>query len=540
MTERSVDQQVDALMLALEDEYADAARTLGGVSWLHVHQVPVRRLLRRVVRRLSLQSDAPNGTPLGKRQGLVTVENSASFGYVIYDISGAGIRYLLDGVGEDLPVVDEHTGDTTTTVLDPLHLAATPVCAVSWSSRHADTLLPVLGELADRGLSTTVVDLATEPDQRFPAARSSGITVLRAPVGMLAAHGGLPAGALSASAVRRARVGPHEIPVSRLARLSSLVVLRSAGCTQPSWAAALWAEAWLDRVLAESRSRALLCCNDISPLGVLAVRAAERVGADTVYVQHGAWASGQVAWRVRHCRHIAVMGARDVVTAQEWPGSADARIHAVGQPRFDALATADRARQRAYLERLLADQAGTVPERIAVWACQPTREPKLTARFEAVADGVRKAGDRWGLVVAPHPAQRATAFAQFPRRTGGVAVAEPEVGARGCLAGADALLSASSTCGIEALLLDVPVLELALSDEPTLALADHGAAQRCTSGAEMAAALRRVDRTPEAVRVPAAVKKAVCRWDGRAAAAVADIVTGALTPPRPLAATERQ
>jgi hypothetical protein len=306
--------------------------------------------------------------------------------------------------------------------------------------------------------------------------------------------------------------------------------MHSADCTQPSWAAAVRIEKWFDRALAGLGSAVFLCSNDTSPPGVLAVRAAERAGADTVYVQHGAWVEGQVAWRAQHCRHIAVMGARDVVTAHTWTRRADARVYVVGQPRFDSLVQVDRARQRLYLEQVLSDQTGTVPPRALVWACQPFREQRLLSQFQVIIEGLRRAGDEWGLVIAPHPVQGADVFGPLLEATDdlNVALADLDVGARGCLAGADALISASSTCGIEAVLVDVPVLELNLPATRTLGLADHRAAQRCSSGREIAAALGRIAEAPGVARVTTTAKRAICLEPGRSSAAVADIVVKVL------------
>lgn len=406
------------------------------------------------------------------------------------------------------------------------------LCAISWSSRHAETLLPVLVDLAERGITTTVVDASTESTQRFPEPRTPGILVVRLPRSIFA-HSGAPPlrhlGALQEGPT--VSVGRHEISLGRLVQLVSHVLVRSTDCTQPSWAAALLAERWLHQALTALRPDMLLCSNDTSPLGVVAVALADRVGASTVYVQHGAWVDGQISWRAQHCRHIAVMGSRDVLTAHTWTRRADARTHIVGQPRFDMLADTDRVQQRAYLTGLLAEQAGAEPPRIAVWACQPFSEQRLIGQFDVISEGLRNTAQRWGLVIGPHPAQGPSAFTALldSAKDIAVAVAAPEAGARGCLAGADALVSASSTCGIEAMLLDVPVLELALPATRTLRLAEHGAAQRCESDADITVALSRIDRTPPAVRVPAAAKDSICHWDGRSAAAVADIVTKAIT-----------
>ncbi|MFF1676130.1 hypothetical protein ACFVYG_08865 [Streptomyces sp. NPDC058256] len=191
----------------------------------------------------------------------------------------------------------------------------------------------------------------------------------------------------------------------------------------------------------------------------------------------------------------------------------------------------DRSVQRAYLQDALKGWAGSAPTRIAVWACQPFSEQRLLDQAAVLAEGLRNAQGRWGLVVAPHPAQDAKTLSYLLHAMGDVAVTliDSEVGARGCLAGADALITSSSTCGIEAVLLDVPVLELALPTTRTLQLADYRAAQRCESSLDIAQSLTRIDTTPEAGRVPMASRESICHWDGRSADAVADIITRSLS-----------
>lgn len=519
--------KVDALMAALESEYGAVVRTPGGVSWLHSHHVPVRRLLTRLVRRLT--DEVPFHGGEGERD-LIVARHQPSLGYVTYDVSPAGMAYLLGTAAIEMPEDARPAAEDVADRALP-RTVPTPVCAVSWSSRHAQTLLPVLAELARRGVASTVLDLATESRHAVPTPPDDAISVLRLPKELLARGGGPPVRALSGTRDgQTVQVGKYPVPVDRLAALVLGVLRRSADVTQPSWAAAVAIERWLDDALSRLTSSVLLCSNDTSPPGVLAVRAAERSGADTVYVQHGAWVEGQVAWRAQHCRHIAVMGARDVLTARMWSKRADAHVHVVGQPRFDVLAEVDRVAQRRYLEKVLAAQAGAVPPKIAVWACQPFHGEKLRSHFEVVAEGMRSAGSTWGLVVAPHPAQGADAFGALLGEADGVgmALADPAVGARGCLAGADALISASSTCGIEAMLLDVPVLELVLPATRTLGLADQRAAERCAASPEITAALERIAEAPHSTRVSAAAKRAICLDVGRSSAAVADVVVTAL------------
>ncbi len=103
-----------------------------------------------------------------------------------------------------------------------------------------------------------------------------------------------------------------------------------------------------------------------------------------------------------------------------------------------------------------------------------------------------------------------------------MAVADLSVGARGCLAGADALVSVSSTCGIEAVLLDVPLLELDRAGDRTLGLAEHAIAHRCRTAADVADALDLVSRG--SARVPREARDAVCRWRGHSADDIAQLI----------------
>jgi hypothetical protein len=533
----------DTLVRLLESEHGADAVTRGGVSWLRVHAVPARRLVTQAVRKLRALSGwrpfaaAPGPLVADMDSRLVETRDNAVLGYHAYTVTWPGIAFLLS----DTPAHALHVEESSSDVVVAPHVAAdvaadaADVMAVSWSSRHAQTLLPVLESLAARGTSSLVVDCASELDQRVPtvsrATSGARITVLRVPTQVFGATGGLAiSGAADWRSGRTLSVGACRIDLGRLASLVSRTVLRSTDCTQPSWAAACRLERLLDRVFAVARPGVLLCSNDTSPVGVLAVGAADRAGADTVYVQHGAWVSGQVTGRAEHCRHIAVMGTRDVPVARRWARRVDAEVHVVGQPRFDPLAGVDKTRQRQYLSGLFSAH-GRIPDQLLVWACQPVSARRLRAQFDVLVEGVRHAISDWGLVIAPHPVQSADTFA--PRLADvsrvPVAVVAAEVGARGCLGGAHAVASASSTCGIEALLLDVPVLELALPGSRTLELAEQHAARRCTNGTDVAVALDRLGIRSPVVEVPESVKDAVCLPPGCSAESVADIVAACTT-----------
>ncbi|MFD8206055.1 hypothetical protein ACFV2S_06630 [Streptomyces sp. NPDC059695] len=219
-----------------------------------------------------------------------------------------------------------------------------------------------------------------------------------------------------------------------------------------------------------------------------------------------------------------VMGDRDAPLAKAWARHPDAEVHVLGQPRFDVLAGLGREARRRYLENLLVPGSGRSPDRIMVWACQPFGPDRLKAHADLLLDGMWKAEGEWGLVIAPHPAQSPDFLASLRQRDGRplVAVADPQVGARGCLAGADVVASTYSTCGIEAALLGVPVLEIGTADEHTLGLAAHGLARRCTTAEDVADALSALLR-PLTAAEPASAD-AVCRWSGDSAALVAQLI----------------
>ncbi|MBM7166963.1 hypothetical protein JQK87_00690 [Streptomyces sp. G44] len=529
--------RVDQVMEALEAYGADLARTPGGAGWLYVQHVPARRLVAQVVRKLAALSawepfaKAPGPLRLAPYEGLVAMRSSSSREYRAYTVTWSGIAYLLGAAAPHNPLRSAQLR-----TLPPLQAAAavpgpapselplSEVVALSWSSRHAATLLPVLEELARNGHPSLVVDLATDPAERCPASGVAGVNLCSPPTGLFDLSGAVDGLRLPDDG-RVVRVDKHEVHLDRLLRLVSVLLETSGGCTQPSWRSVVRAETWLDGVLAAARPHTVLVSNDTSPLGALAVHVAERHGANTVHVQHGAWTAESVAWPALHSRDIVVMGERDLPLAKAWVRHPAAEVHVLGQPRFDALAGLSREAQRRYLENQLSPSPRQGPARIAVWACQPFGPDRLKAQADLLLDGLWQAGGGWGLVIAPHPAQSVDVFASLLERDGRplVAVADPRVGARGCLAGADALVSVYSTCGIEAALVGVPVLELGSPGERTLGLSDHGLARRCSTAADVADALIAL-RGPYPP-VDRAASDAVCRWRGDSASQVAHLIT---------------
>ncbi|MEV7868787.1 hypothetical protein AB0P17_22435 [Streptomyces sp. NPDC088124] len=528
---------VEDAMAALDSYGASLASTPGGAGWLHVQHVPVRRFVAEIVRKLLALNawapfaSAPGPMALAPYEGLVGLRSSSSREYLAYTVTWSGVAYLLGTAAPHNPTRSAQlrnrartgTADTEPSPL-PLNLGRQDVLALSWTSRHAATLMPVLTELAGDGQKSLLLDLATDPAERCGAGSVTGVELRSAPSDLFT-FSGTAEGLHPPDDEHFVHVGVHGVQLARLVRLLSVLLETSGGCTQPSWRTLVRAESWLDDMLSTTRPHTVLLSNDTSPLGVLAAHAAERHGANSVHVQHGAWTAESAAWLALHSRDIVVMGDRDLALGRAWVRHPKAEVHVLGQPRFDVLTGLGRQAQRRYLEKLLARGERRAPARIAVWACQPFSPDHLKSHADLLLDGLGKAEGDWGLVIAPHPAQGADAFATLVKRNGGppVAVADPRVGARGCLAGADALASAYSTCGIEAALLGVPVLEIGPPGERTLDLAGHGLATRCEDPGDVAEVLSGVRKARTPIRQ--ASLDAVCRWRGDSAARIARLIT---------------
>ncbi|MET8507245.1 hypothetical protein ABZV60_21675 [Streptomyces sp. NPDC004787] len=527
---------VERVMDALQWYGADLRTTPGGAGWLYVQHVPVRRLVAHVVRKLMALSawepfrNAPGPLKIAPHEGLVGLRESSSREYRAYTVTWSGIAYLLGATALYNPFRTAQLSNLQPTRLDtrvpsppPSALPRTGVVALSWSSRHAATLLPVLEDLAGGGRTSLLVDLATDPAQHCDTPAVEGVRLVMPPAGLFALSGAVERLQLRDDE-HVVQVKEHVVRLSRLVRLLAVLLETSGGCTQPSWRSVVRLETWLSGVLEASRPHTLLVSNDTSPIGALAVHLADRSGVNTVHVQHGAWTAESVAWPALHSRDIVVMGDRDAPLAQAWARHPDAEVHVLGQPRFDVLAGLGREAQRQYLEKLLVPGSGRSPDRIMVWACQPFGPDRLKAHADLLLDGMWRAEGEWGLVIAPHPAQSPEVFASLMQRDGRplVAVADPQVGARGCLAGADAVASAYSTCGIEAALLGVPVLEIGTADEHTLGLTAHGLAQRCNTAEDVANALSTL-LNPLTAAEPVSTD-AVCRWSGDSATLVARLI----------------
>lgn len=518
------------LMTELKLAAADRAATPGGAPWLYVQDVPARRLVTQLVRKLlTLSSERTFARSPGDLlplpgEGLLGLRPSSFSEYRAYTVTWSGVAYALGADAQHNPAYQPELLPNPPVPLEVAQARSglpdrADIVALSWSSRHWTTLRPVLNELTRRGRKCVLLDLATEGAQRVPASSQDIVMVSPAPPDLLTAVGTVPGPGRSTSAV--VHVGGLPVHLDRVEHLVVMLLALTAGCTQPSWAAVTACEGWLESQLTVLSPHTLLVSNDISPLGAIAVHTAERRDVVTVNVQHGAWAADTVSSPALHSRHLVVMGGRDRPLARRLAQHPEAQVHVLGQPRFDGLAQVSRSSQRLYLEQLLSAHEGNGPTRRLLWACQPFGPARLASQADLMRAGVLAAKDTWSLVIAPHPAQTSEVFDAIQDRLAPVptAVVDPGVGARGCLAGADALITVASTCGLEAVLLGIPVLELLADGVPSLGLAEHGAAAACPSSEAVACAL---DLGPAAV--DQATRDSVCYWRGTSSADLAELI----------------
>lgn len=539
---RTVRELTGQLMTELQRDAQNGPRTPGGAWWLHLHHVPVRRLLSQIVRKLiQLTSCEPYAAAPGpirpdNNEALIATREGSTREYAYYTVTWSGLAYALgtptrrDPRHEPYPLERIRTARQPDAGLSEQVDRRTEVLALSWSSRHAQTLLPVLVELQRRRHSAVLMDLATEPSQRPSAA--DGVPLVRIPLRLLQMNGSLPRSPHSEHERSKGgcvAIGGHHVRLERLEHLAAAMLRISVGSTQPSWHATVATEEWLQTQLAVARPDAVIVANDISPLGALAVHTAERHGAITANLQHGAWTADAISRPALHAQLQVVMGERDAVLARAWAQHPDAEIHVLGQPRFDALKGIDPGPQRQYLQDLMHSAGHHRVRHVVVFACQPVEPLHLARQIRLLHDGLGATQEPWGLVLAPHPTQDPSTLAALSLSSPvPTAVADAAIGARGCLAGADAMATVSSTCGVEAMLLGVPVLELSPHGESTLGLAQQGAAYACTVPHDVTAALDTLTR-PRARLNPEA-KDNVCRWRGTTTRDIADLIAARIGP----------
>ncbi|WP_454612024.1 hypothetical protein [Streptomyces collinus] len=207
----------------------------------------MRRFVAEIVRKLLALNSwapfafAPGSLTLAPYEGLVGLRSSSSREYLAYTVTWSGVAYVLGAAAPHNPTRSAQlrnrartsTANTEPSPL-PSDLGRQDVLALSWTSRHAATLTPVLAELARDGQRSLLLDLATDAAERCSVGSVTGIELRSAPSDLFTLSG-------TAEGLHRpddehvVQVGGHGVQLAWLVKLLAVLLETSGGCTQPSW-----------------------------------------------------------------------------------------------------------------------------------------------------------------------------------------------------------------------------------------------------------------------------------------------------------------
>ncbi len=202
----------------------------------------------------------------------------------------------------------------------------------------------------------------------------------------------------------------------------------------------------------------------------------------------------------------------------------DASLTITGSPRLDELAAAAQTLTSADLERVR-DQAGVPAGRRMVLVAA-----KFTQIAAVFSDLVRAIGtmDDVHLVVKRHPAEGPEGYVNAAAGSPNMTVAPPAIGLAPLTRASDLLVTVNSTASIEAMVMGVPTLVLALPNNLS-PFVDAGVMAGVESGGDVAAALRAALATGPArdawrARADAFMAREGIQADGQAVARAADAI----------------
>jgi hypothetical protein len=286
---------------------------------------------------------------------------------------------------------------------------------------------------------------------------------------------------------------------------------------------AMYAEA-VDRAIARERPDVIVTASAAHPLGYAFAALAKRAGVPTVEITHGIPIMEYAYLPVRTDR-VAVWGP----AMRDWyveRGAEPARIAITGQPRFDGIRDARPADGGTALRSRL----GVPPAAgIVTLATNPVSDQENARLLRAVLGAMRGFSEHH-LVVKMHPAERGDIQRRVLAEEGAAASLVQDTGLYELIAISDVVLTYHSTVGLEAMILDRPVVVINLSGLPDPApYVERGAAVGACSETELGEALRWVlAPSAHADRLAQARARFVADYageaDGRAASRVVDLM----------------
>ncbi|MCF2434348.1 hypothetical protein LV779_02965 [Streptomyces thinghirensis] len=212
----------------------------------------------------------------------------------------------------------------------PLDLGRQDVLALSWTSRHAATLTPVLAELARGGQRSLLLDLATDAAERCSAGPAMGFELRAAPSNLFTVSG-------TAEGLHRpddehvVQVEGHGVQLARLVRLLS-VLLETSGAAPSRRGGRCAARELARRHPVDHPAAHRLAEQRHQPTG-RAGRARRRAArANSVHAQHGAWTPESVAWPALHTPRHHRHGRAGPALGRGWARHPEAEVHVSGSP----------------------------------------------------------------------------------------------------------------------------------------------------------------------------------------------------------------
>ncbi len=269
----------------------------------------------------------------------------------------------------------------------------------------------------------------------------------------------------------------------------------------------------------------LVTASDTTLWGACATLEAGRRGIPSLTLQHGMMAD-KVGYAPVLSTRIAAWGEASARSLQAW-GVPTEKIVVTGAPRFDQIVNRTRE-PRGPLARLLGADAGS---RWIVLATNPIPFAHNTAMIAVAREGIREWGGRAVLLVKLHPSEDPQPYRALAAGDAAVRIVpHGAVHLYDLLAAADAVLTFHSSVGLEAMLLDRPVVSLeAFGEENPLPYAREEAAARARTPAELADILRReidpgaigADRRERRARF---IRNNLFAADGKSAERVLDLI----------------
>ncbi|MDP3938292.1 MAG: CDP-glycerol glycerophosphotransferase family protein [Deltaproteobacteria bacterium] len=231
----------------------------------------------------------------------------------------------------------------------------------------------------------------------------------------------------------------------------------------------------------------LVTASDTSFWGRCATLEANRRGIPSLTLQHGMMV-GDMGYTPVVSTKFAAWGDASARWLQARGVPAE-KIEVTGAPRLDAIVNRKPIPRETIATQLRINPAA----RWIVLATNPITFARNAAMVGVARDGLRSWGEQAVLIVKLHPSEDAAPYRALIAWSDNAAVVRHgEVDLYDLLAAADAVLTFHSSVGLEAMMLERPVVSLeAFGEENPLPYAREGAAVSARSAAELVAALRR-------------------------------------------------